>query len=318
MAKLNQEGDYFVPILAPYVQWVQAYGRLICALYEEHKTVKRTWKAFKDAIPGVEQRLEFDVFEQILLFSLFLSECNESNQRDGAVQEDRETKQRSMDVSESHADNQLDTVIQELRNTSAERDGALWNVKHLEENASGLRARNDDLQSQVNSLKENLDKVQDELGVSNANLDMVVHELDSQKAQNASLREKYALLMDREAALEEQIKRLMEKSVRVAPDKSERQSIVAIKAAETSQGPRQTVMWVKQDPEPDVGQEVIQNSCGEIPAKKIAGWNVQRSKDGYYRVYRKIRGKVRSIYIGRELDIEKANRRIAEKEKELK
>jgi cell division protein FtsB len=318
MAKLNQEGDYFVPILAPYVQWVQAYGRLICALYEEHKTVKRTWKAFKDAIPGVEQRLEFDVFEQILLFSLFLSECNESNQTGVAVQEDRETKRGSMDFSESHADSQLDTVIQELRTTSAERDGVLWNVKHLEENAAGLTARNDDLQRQVNSLKENLDKVQSELGVSNANLDMVVHELDNQRAQNASLREKHAVMRDKEASLEEQIKRLMEKSVRVAPDKSERQGIVAVKGVENKPGPRQTVMWVKQDSKPDVGREVIQNPCGEIPAKKIAGWNVQRSKDGYYRVYRKIRGKVRSIYIGRELDIEKANRRIAEKEKELR
>ena len=318
MAKENQKGDYFVPTLAPYVQWVQAYGRLICSLYGEHKTVRRTWKAFRYAIPGVEERLEFDVFEQILLFSLFLSEYNETNQKDGDVQEHRETKRGSVDVSESPADNQLDTVTQELRKTSAERDGALWNVKHLEENAAGLKARNDDLQREVNSLKENLDQIQNELGVSNANLDVVAHELDSQKAQNDSLREKYAGLMDKEASLEEQIKRLMEKSVSVAADEPEHQDIVAVKGAETKQGPRQTVMWAKQDSRPDAGREVIQTSCGEIAARKIAGWNVQRSKDGYYRVYRKIRGKVRSIYIGRELDIEKANRRIAEKEEELK
>jgi len=318
MAKMNQEGDYFVPTLAPYVQWVQAYGRLICALYEEHKTVKRTWKAFKDATPGVEQRLEFDVFEQILLFSLFLSECNESNQRGGSVQEDRETKRASMDFSESHADNQLDTVIQELRNASEERDRALWNVKHLEENAAGLTARNDDLQSQVNSLKENLDKVQTELGVSSANLSMVVHELDNQRAQNASLQEKHATLREKEASLKKLIKRLMEKSVRIAPDKSPHQSIVAVPGAGAKQGPSQMAMWVRQESGPRTGPEVIQNPSGEISAKKIAGWNVQRSKDGYYRIYRKIRGKVRSIYIGRELDIEKANRRIAEKEKELK
>jgi uncharacterized protein YoxC len=317
MAKMNQEGDYFVPTLAPYVQWVQAYGRLICALYEEHKTVKRTWKAFKDATPGVEQRLEFDVFEQILLFSLFLSECNESNQRGGSVQEDRETKRASMDFSESHA-NQLDTVIQELRNASEERDRALWNVKHLEENAAGLTARNDDLQSQVNSLKEDLDKVQTELGVSSANLSMVVHELDNQRAQNASLQEKHAALKEKEASLKKLIKRLMEKSVRIAPDKSPHPSIVAATEAGAKQGPSQMAMWVRQDSSPSAGREVIQNPGGEISAKKIAGWNVQRSKDGYYRIYRKIRGKVRSIYIGRELDIEKANRRIAEKEKELK
>ena len=85
-----------------------------------------------------------------------------------------------------------------------------------------------------------------------------------------------------------------------------------------NRGPSRRFMWVRQDQESNAGGEVIQNPSEEISAKKIAGWNVQRSKDGYYRVYRKIRGKVRSIYIGRELDIEKANRRIAEKEKELK
>lgn len=68
---------------------------------------------------------------------------------------------------------------------------------------------------------------------------------------------------------------------------------------------------------PQVKQEVIQYPGGEIPARKIAGWNVQLSKDGYYRVYRKIKGKVHSIYIGKELDIDKANRRIADKEREL-
>ena len=262
--------------------------------------------------------MAFDVFEQILLFSLFLSESGESSQRGGSVQEDRKIKRGSMDFSESHADNQLDTVIQELRNASDERDRALWNVKHLEENAAGLTARNDDLQRQVNSLKENLDKIQNELDVSNANFDVVVHELDNQRAQNASLREKYAVLRDREASLEEQIKRLMEKSVRIGPDKSQHQSSAAVKGAAAKQGPSQMVMWVRHGSSPHAGREVIQNPGGEISAKKIAGWNVQRSKDGYYRIYRKIRGKVRSIYIGRELDIEKANRRIAEKEKELK
>ncbi len=318
MAKPNQEGDYFVPTLAPYIQWVQAYGRLICALYEEHKTVKRTWKAFQNAIPGVEQRLEFDVFEQILLFSLFFSECNESSQGGASVQENRETKRSSMDSSESLADNQLDTVIQELHSTSAERDRALWNVKHLEENAAKLTGLNDDLQRQVNTLKENLDKLLNELDVSSANLNTVAHELENQRAQNTSLREKYAVLTEREASLEEQIKRLMEESVRVAATKPQHQSTVAVKGVEAKQGPLQTFMWVRQDQRSNADSEVIQNPCEEISAKKIAGWNVQRSKDGYYRVYRKIRGKVRSIYIGRELDIEKANRRIAEKEEELK
>jgi hypothetical protein len=51
--------------------------------------------------------------------------------------------------------------------------------------------------------------------------------------------------------------------------------------------------------------------------KRISGWNVQKSKDGYYRCYRKIAKRVHSIYIGKNLDLEKARDRIAEKEKKL-
>ena len=76
MSLHQREQDYFIPALAPYVQWVKAYKQLISELYAEHKTVKRSWIAFIETIPGVEQRLEFAVFEQILLFSLFLSEWN--------------------------------------------------------------------------------------------------------------------------------------------------------------------------------------------------------------------------------------------------
>jgi len=73
-----EDEDYFIPVLGPYVQWVKAYGELIHGLYEEHKTVGKVWKAFVAAIPGVERKLKFAVFEQIVLFSLFLSEWEKS------------------------------------------------------------------------------------------------------------------------------------------------------------------------------------------------------------------------------------------------
>ncbi len=306
MAKFNQEVDYFVPTLAPYVQWVLAYRQLICSLYGEHKTVRRTWKAFRDAIPGVEQRLEFGVFEQILLFSLFISEWSESDERNGSIWKDHEARRGDRNVPASHADNQLDTVIQELRNASNERDRALWNVKHLEENVARLTALKDDLEMQVKSLTENLGKVSNEFNA-------VIHELDAQRTETACLLEKNAAMRDNEASLEEQIKRLLEKPSGVGPDKLQHQNAVAVKKAKDKQGPSQTAIWVRQA----AGLEVVQDPDGKISAKNIAGWNVQRAKDGYYRVYRKIRGRVHSIYIGRELDIEKANRRIAQKEKEL-
>ena len=50
---------------------------------------------------------------------------------------------------------------------------------------------------------------------------------------------------------------------------------------------------------------------------RICGWNVQKSKDGYYRCYRKIAKRVHSVYIGKDLDLKRAQVRIAEKEKTL-
>ena len=52
--------------------------------------------------------------------------------------------------------------------------------------------------------------------------------------------------------------------------------------------------------------------------KRICGWNVQKSKDGYYRCYRKIEKRLHSVYIGKELDLKKAQVRITEKEKALR
>ncbi len=54
------------------------------------------------------------------------------------------------------------------------------------------------------------------------------------------------------------------------------------------------------------------------PIKRISGWNVRKSNDGYYRCYRKIRNQVHCVYLGRELDVQKAQHRIKEKENKLK
>jgi hypothetical protein len=77
------------------------------------------------------------------------------------------------------------------------------------------------------------------------------------------------------------------------------------------------IQWAGPDAVRVGGLGVVQNSQTSIPSNKIGRWNAQRSKDGYYRLYRKIRGRVHSIYIGKDLNIDKARRRIAEKEKQL-
>ena len=52
-------------------------------------------------------------------------------------------------------------------------------------------------------------------------------------------------------------------------------------------------------------------------SKRIRGWSVQHSKDGYYRCYRKIDNRLHSVYLGKQLDVRDAENRIISKEKSL-
>jgi hypothetical protein len=54
------------------------------------------------------------------------------------------------------------------------------------------------------------------------------------------------------------------------------------------------------------------------PPKRLLGWNVRKAKDGYYRCYRKINNRVHSVYLGKTIDVQKAQQRIKEKERLLK
>lgn len=51
--------------------------------------------------------------------------------------------------------------------------------------------------------------------------------------------------------------------------------------------------------------------------QKIAGWNVTRGKDGFYRLNRRIGGKVQSIYLGKEINEKEALVKIRFKERDL-
>ncbi len=65
------------------------------------------------------------------------------------------------------------------------------------------------------------------------------------------------------------------------------------------------------------GTEGVREPDESENAKHVSGWNARKAKDGYYRCYGRIGGRVRTIYIGRTLDVSKARRRIKEKEEKL-
>lgn len=51
--------------------------------------------------------------------------------------------------------------------------------------------------------------------------------------------------------------------------------------------------------------------------KRINGWTVCKSKDGYHRAFKRINGKLFSVHIGRKLDRKIASLKIWQKEKQL-
>ena len=227
----NKDDDYCIPVLAPYVQWVKAYRQLISALYKEHKTVRRVWRAFRDAMPGVEKKLEFSIFEEILLFSLFLSEWNNTEKAGGPIEVDGQTKWGGAHFGE-HSGGQLDTVIQKLQNAFEERDRALWNLKHLEQSSIMLRDQKADLADQAAGLKKKVEALQIELDAANERLRRVIHELDGHKVENAHLKGESVVLREKETSLEHQIEKLRKKLDKVSSGPAQTRQIAA------SQGPR--------------------------------------------------------------------------------
>jgi hypothetical protein len=273
---MQKEEDYFIPALAPYVEWVRVYRSLISELYREHKTVRRAWKAFKEAIPGIEHRLPFGVFEQILLFSLFLSEWNETSIVGGSDEKtDKAASGITGDRGIPHG-SELDTVIQTIQQITAETDKVLVDLNLCcNQNAQTLRDQQERLETRMASLDKSLETFTSEMNVQDEHLERVIQEII--------------------AGVQRQ--RLIEAGKKVR-----------------NEGLIQTTM---QWDGPRGDHAVRQNTEPTAPLKKIGGWNAQRSRDGYYRLYRKIGGRVHSIYIGKELDVAKAEKKIAEREREL-
>ncbi|MGC8495363.1 MAG: hypothetical protein ACP5SH_26920 [Syntrophobacteraceae bacterium] len=212
--------DFFIPPLAPYIQWVKAYKPLLCTLYDEHKTAARTWKAFRIAVPGIERRLDFEVFEQILLFSLFLAEWDQHD-------------------------------------------------------AMGLKSRNERLEKQAADSRKAMQALQNDLHAKEEQLGAVIQELDAARTRLATLEKEN--------------------------DSLKQQSAAAVRQPSNPSG---------------AAKKVTQKSLGPVPLR-VGKWNVQLSADGYYRLFRKLGGRLHSIYIGKELDISKAETKIAEREREL-
>ncbi|MCP4685665.1 MAG: hypothetical protein GY867_09490 [bacterium] len=80
---------------------------------------------------------------------------------------------------------------------------------------------------------------------------------------------------------------------------------------------RQDLETLSRKPRRSINSSQSVEDAPDRPPKRVAGWNLRRSKDGYLRCYRRINAKLHSIYLGKSFDLDRTERLIAEKEKKI-
>jgi predicted RNase H-like nuclease (RuvC/YqgF family) len=128
-------------------------------------------------------------------------------------------------------------------------------------------------------------------------------ELD--KVRQIEVTQELSNLKNEKNELEEKLRRMARKLDKVRQNRDE-----ILKKLQASLKELDKVRHMKK-PGPRVIQKLDKNP------KRISGWSVQHSKDGYYRCYRKIGKRVHSVYLGKELNVKAAEDRIRAKEKSL-
>ena len=205
---VEKEEDYFIPPLAPYVQWVKTGLQSACFLiYDEHKTVAESMERLQERRYPESTAAEIQASSsKSFCLSLFLSEWNKSE----------EAAPSRKPALPGVSDERLEQVIQKLRETVEERDSALWNIKNYEQDALALKERNERLEKQVADFDRALTGLRNDLGGANTHLNRVIQELDTNCAQIVSLGEENTALKIEKAFLEQQIEELREKRERAA------------------------------------------------------------------------------------------------------
>ncbi len=147
------------------------------------------------------------------------------------------------------------------------------------------------------------------------------HESDKViQKKSRSMQETIELLEDRQNSNERDLKRSLAKLDKVIQDRNRlRHELLKTEDLNTELQTQIITLQNRLDKIVQPGDAAAPNGqppCN--PPKRIAGWSIQKSKDGYYRCYRKIRKKVHSVYIGKMFDSEKARIRVAEKEEQIR
>jgi septal ring factor EnvC (AmiA/AmiB activator) len=146
----------------------------------------------------------------------------------------------------------------------------------------------------LNTVRQVLEAVRQELNIKREELAKVIQELDQVKQELAnSQSELYRVKQELE-----EVKQKLDKSEELNTVSQERLDKV-IQSEQVSQ------KLNKHDPGSKVKQRL-----------SIADWNIQQDRQGYYRAFKKIGGKLRAVYLGRSL--EGAEDRIRAKEAEVR
>jgi chromosome segregation ATPase len=148
----------------------------------------------------------------------------------------------------------------------------------------------------LSKVKQELDEVKQELNIKREELAKVIQELDQVKQELAnSQSELYRVKQELE-----EVKQKLDKSEEVSQERLDK--VIQSEQVRQELANADGLYMVKQIDE--VSQKLNKHNPGSKVKQRLAisGWSIQQDRQGYYRAFKKIGGKLRAVYLGRSLE----------------
>lgn len=139
------------------------------------------------------------------------------------------------------------------------------------------------VKQELEAVKQELDRTNELNKVRQTELDQVKQELNRQAELNKVIQAE----LDRVKQERDEVKQELDRSERL-------NKVIQIDTVKQE---------LDRTEEREAGNMIEQDKADTVKQKlNIAGWNIQQGKDGYYRAFRKIGGKLRAVYLGKSID----------------
>ncbi len=259
---------------------------ILDAYHSTNRSPKASWDALQDPLPGIAEAMTFNTFKQYITpYALIMDEMRPFVAQ---LEKDLDAVKQKLHSSETAETVQVDAgKLEEFRTANDSLKAQLEAVTQELYKAG---------ESQVDPLRfADLEKEKtflvDRLAEYENRLQSVTQELNSSKDAVSRIEKERDEFLNRINSLTEEKCRL-------------EQQIKEYQAKLESHHPVTQPLNTQEDPPP-------------APPRNIDGWTVHKGKDGFFRLHRRIKGKLHAIYGGKKLDEVLIRAKIRKKEAKI-